>query len=347
MADEKNIEKKEENMVEAKTEEKTPPAKLDISPEEKARIKAEKVKMVKKKMEVLKAKKVKKAVKKVKTEEKELKPVLSGLVKDLLPNWTDLNAKEAASEINIYSMEGKAKDKMTLPATFFVVFRPDLIRKDVTAARANRRQVYGPNERAGQKHSVETWGKGHGVARCQRIKGQRTGAQSPCNVGGRRAHPPNTDTVWSKKVNKKERVLAKLSALSATKERDVVTARGHKFKEKITLPVVVEDGFKDINETAEVARVLENLGVIEDVERARNGTHIRAGRGKMRGRKYKTPKSILVVVDEDAPVIFAARNLPGVDVTTAACLSTEMLAPGGDPGRLTIFTKSAIKRLEG
>ena len=42
----------------------------------------------------------------------------------------------------------------------------------------------------------------------------------------------------------------------------------------------------------------------------------------------------------------AARNLPGVDVVTAKDLCAEDLAPGGDMGRLTIWTKSAIEALE-
>ena len=39
-------------------------------------------------------------------------------------------------------------------------------------------------------------------------------------------------------------------------------------------------------------------------------------------------------------------NIPGADVTTPARLNVELLAPGGDPGRLTIFTEAALKELE-
>ena len=41
----------------------------------------------------------------------------------------------------------------------------------------------------------------------------------------------------------------------------------------------------------------------------------------------------------------AFRNLSGVDVTTAKDLNTELLAPGGDPGRLVVFSKSAVSAL--
>ncbi|MFY9201556.1 MAG: 50S ribosomal protein L4, partial [Methanosarcina flavescens] len=71
------------------------------------------------------------------------------------------------------------------------------------------------------------------------------------------------------------------------------------------------------------------------------------GRGKLRGRKYKNKKSILIVAGEDAPILKAARNLAGVDVTTVDSLNAELLAPGTHAGRLTIWTESAIKKLEG
>ena len=38
-------------------------------------------------------------------------------------------------------------------------------------------------------------------------------------------------------------------------------------------------------------------------------------------------------------------NLPGVDVVAAKDLSAEDLAPGGDLGRLTVFTKTAVEAL--
>ena len=38
-----------------------------------------------------------------------------------------------------------------------------------------------------------------------------------------------------------------------------------------------------------------NFSIYEDVLRATNGKHIRAGKGKSRGRKYKIPKSILII----------------------------------------------------
>ena len=67
-----------------------------------------------------------------------------------------------------------------------------------------------PKPGAGMRHAVSTWGKGRGVARVQRLTQGAKGAESPNNVGGRRAFPPKAEKDWSKKINRKERTLAKL-----------------------------------------------------------------------------------------------------------------------------------------
>jgi large subunit ribosomal protein L4e len=51
------------------------------------------------------------------------------------------------------------------------------------------------------------------------------------------------------------------------------------------------------------------------------------------------------VVGEDRGIVLAARNLPGVDVVSVKELTVEKLAPGGVPGRLTVWTESAIREL--
>ena len=76
-----------------------------------------------------------------------------------------------------------------------------------------------------------------------------------------------------------------------------------------------------------------------------DGKGIRAGKGKRRGRKYRTPKSVLIVLSENNGSEKAFRNLSGVDVTTSKDLNTELLAPGGDPGRLVVFSKAAVSAL--
>ncbi len=248
--------------------------------------------------------------------------------------------------VNVYSVKGEVAGTVDVPAAFGAEYRPDLIKKAILAAAANSRQPYGPNPRSGMRHSVSTWGKGRGVARVQRLADGRRATQSPNNISGRRAHPPKVERIWEQKVNKKELKLARLSALAATANAECVKARGHKFDDKVTFPIVVEDGFQDIKTAKEVGQLFDVIGIGYDLDRAKDGTKIRAGRGKMRNRKYRTPVSVLIVVsDREVPVFKGAQNLPGVDVEDVRTLNTSLLAPGGDAGRLTVYTKSAIEKI--
>ncbi len=246
-------------------------------------------------------------------------------------------------QTNVYNVAGDVSGKMDVPAAFDTIYRPDIIKKAVLASAANARQPYGPSKKAGIRHSVSTWGKGRGVSRVQRLKSGKTGAESPNNVSGRRAHPPRPERIWAQKVNKKELAIARKSALGATADAERVKVRGHQFDENVLFPIVVEDAFQQIATTAEVLQFFDNIGIGYDVDRAKNGTKIRAGKGKMRNRRYRVPVSILVVVsDREVPVLKGASNLPGVQVETVSTLNTSILAPGGDAGRLTVYTQSAM-----
>lgn len=251
--------------------------------------------------------------------------------------------------VHIYSLDGDVVKTVELPPVFRSDIRTDLIRRAVTAAQANRRQPYGPRFGAGMRHSVRWSGKGHGVSRVPRIRGTMTGAQAPGTVGGRRAHPPRPDTVRAKKINDRERTMARNAALAALKDAALVAARGHRFKPDLSLPVVVEDGLEALEPergaTQEGAQILRRLGVFSDVERSKEGRHIRAGRGKMRGRRYRQPLSLLVVVKDTTKVRRLLGNLPGIEVIGPAALNAERLAPGGDPGRLTVFSEGALEVL--
>ena len=277
----------------------------------------------------------------------------------------EMDAGRLQSTFDISVEEGS---KITLPEAFSVSVREDLVRDAVASSRANRRQAYGSRRHvgkrrpmAGMKHSVEWWGKGRGVSRIMRRTGQRRGAQNPHTLGGRRAHGPKVEKNWGRKLNLKERRLARDSALSATTSVENVSARGHRFSEDIeSLPIVlgnyaeVRDGkteefsieaFNHGSATRKILAIFNEIGIGADLQRARDGRNIRAGKATMRGRVHKTPKSVLLVVKEKSGLAQAARNLPGVDVVAARDLCAEDLAPGGDIGRLTVFTKDAVEAL--
>ena len=249
-------------------------------------------------------------------------------------------------KVNVYTKDGSAAGEVELPHVFATEYRPDVIRKAVNAAQANRRQPYGSYKLAGHGPHASVR-SGQGISRIPRETQGSTATFVPPAVGGRRAHPPKVEKNWSEKANRKERQLARASAIAATASEDAVRLRGHKFKEGLTLPVIVDDAVEAIEKTQDLADALAAIGVGDDLTRARDGKHQRPGIGKLRGRRYKTPKSILFVVSGlEAPVLTAARNLTGVDVATPDMLSTELCAPGGDPGRLVVFTKSALSALE-
>lgn len=249
-------------------------------------------------------------------------------------------------KVNVYNKTGNSSGEVDLPAVFETEFRPDVIRKAVNSAQSNRRQAYGPSPLSGHKphRSIRS---GQGISRVPRATQGGNAVFSPAVVGGRRAHPPRPEKNWDEKCNRKERMLARASALAAGASEEAVRARGHKFKDGLTLPVIVDDELEAIEKTKDLIAALEAIGVGPDLTRALDGKHVRAGKGKMRGRKYKTPRSVLFVVSGlESPVISAAKNLVGVDVATPEMLSTELAAPGGDAGRLMVFTKSALNSLE-
>lgn len=250
------------------------------------------------------------------------------------------------TKAKIYGTDGKQNGEIELPKVFDTPFRPDVIRKNFNAIRSNKRHAYGSDPKAGCKHATASAGKGRGMSRVPRLTQGQRGALAPCVVGGRRAHPPKVERDWSEKINKKEKQLARNSALAATSKKEIVAERGHKFDDKVAFPIIVDEKFEKINKTKDMIDALDKIGVYEDVLRATNGKHIRAGRGKMRGRRYKTPKSILIVTTKDE-VEKSSRNLTGIDVIKPKDINVEYLAPGGDAGRLTIFTKSAISEIGG
>jgi large subunit ribosomal protein L4e len=252
--------------------------------------------------------------------------------------------------VGVYSIEGNKVGELELPPVFKTEPRPDLVRRAFLSEVSTKYQPKGVDPMAGKRTSAETWGKGFGVARVRRVKGSRhpsagRGAFAPFTVGGRRAHPPKTEEVLEEKINKKEYLLALKSAIACTAKKELVLARGHKC-EPPELPLIVSKEIEELKKTKEVKGVLEKLGVWQDVERAKAGKRIRAGKGKRRGRKYRKPVGPLVVVGDDKGISKAARNLPGVEVVGVKELSVEKLAPGGVPGRLTVWSESAIRQLE-
>jgi large subunit ribosomal protein L4e len=166
----------------------------------------------------------------------------------------------------------------------------------------------------------------------------------PQAEGGREAHPPKSEKIWSQKVNKKERILAIRSALAATTMPDLMKKRGHTFT--ASLPLVIVDDFENMKKTKEVVSLLVKIGLVSELERVSAPRKVRAGKGKMRGRKYRSKKGFLVIASKQCDALKACRNIRGADAVHPEELTAEHLAPGCQAGRLLIVTKSALAELQ-
>jgi large subunit ribosomal protein L4e len=245
-----------------------------------------------------------------------------------------------------------------LPIQFSEALRPDIIKRAVHAIEANTRQPYGSDPEAGKKASAKVSRRrrdyrgsyGHGISRVPRkvlsVRGTRfnwVGANAPGMRKGRRAHPPKAEKIWDKKINIKEKRKAIRSAMSATIVPELVEKRGHILP--AGYPFIIDSSFEKLSKTKDVIKALSALGLDSELTRSSTRT-IRAGRGTMRGRRYKSKKGPLVVVSDKCELFDAAKNIPGVDVKIVSRINASVLAPGTDYGRLTLWTKAAIEKIE-
>lgn len=249
--------------------------------------------------------------------------------------------------------EGKKK----LPAQFSEPVRTDLIKRAVEAIWSHERQPYATDPRAGKKASAKLSRRrrkyktsyGHGISRVPRKVLSRNGTQmtwvgafAPGTVKGRRAHPPVATKVWAQKINNQERRKAIRSALTASMNKHLIAAHGHVLPQEF--PFIISNVFEQLDKTQAVADALAKLGLEQELSRA-DKKKVRAGRGKSRGRKYKTAKGPLIVVAGDCKLLKAAQNIAGIDVCVVNKLNASVLAPGAVPGRLTLFTANAIDKM--
>jgi large subunit ribosomal protein L4e len=261
-------------------------------------------------------------------------------------------------KLKILSNENKELGSIDLPIQFSEEIRKDIIKRAVHCIQANRRQPYGSDPRAGMKSSAKLSRRrrdyktsyGHGISRVPRKilsgRGSRfnwVGAFAPGTVGGRRAHPPKAEKIWDKKINTKERRKAIRSAMSATIIKSFVQERGHKIPSNY--PFIIDKSFENLTKTDEVKKILLSFGLKEELERV-SERKIRPGKGKMRGRKYKNKVGPLIVVSGPCDLQKAARNIPGVDIRSVRSINAELLAPGADCGRLTLWTDSSIEKIK-
>jgi len=150
---------------------------------------------------------------------------------------------------------------------------------------------------------------------------------------------------WHRKVNVNQKRYALVSALAASAVPALVQARGHKIDEVAEVPLVLSN-IDTVKKTAEAAKILGKVGAGAEVEKAKESKKLRAGKGKLRNRRYVSRRGPLVVYTEKSGLEKAFRNIPGVELAQVDRLSLLQLAPGGHLGRFVIWTQGAFEKLD-
>lgn len=261
-------------------------------------------------------------------------------------------------KLTIKNTQNTSLGTIDLPTQFNEPVRTDLIRRAVESLQSKRRQPYGADPRAGLEYSADLSRRrkhyrgsyGKGISRVPRKIMSRSGtqfnwvgAEMPGTVGGRRAHPPKAWKIFAKLLNRKENQKAIRSAISATLNPELSNLRGHNVPKDY--PFALDSDFESLNKTKDMVDSLQKIGLTDDLSRAKP-TQVRAGIGKMRGRKIKRATSALLVFSKDSDALKAANNIPGVQAVRVDELNAELLAPGTHAGRITLFTKDAITRMK-
>ena len=257
----------------------------------------------------------------------------------------------------ILDITGKETETIDLPKQFSEPLNKNLIKRAVIILQSNARQQYGSFPMAGMRSSAKLSRRrgnykgayNHGMSRVPRKTLWKRGTQfgwvgafMPGAVGGRKAHPPQLDKDFTRKINKKENRKAIRSAISATLNPELVKQH---HRVSIALPLILESKFESLNKTKQVKEVLEKIGLKDELSRI-SERKVRAGKGKSRGRKYKIKTGPLIVTAKSCSLEKASRNMQGIQIVPVNSLNAELLAPGTAPGRLVIWTKNAIERMK-
>jgi len=247
----------------------------------------------------------------------------------------------------LFDSQGKKKSEIQLPKLFSQRVRPDVVSKYFEVEKFI--QPYASNVDAGKRqsasgtisHKRHDW-KGHygrGISRVPRKTMWRRGtrffwiaANAPGTRQGRRAHPPK-GIGKEKKLNKKEIQLAFNSAFAATAQSDFIISRYATLDKIENMPAVIESLPE---KTKSLTSIIKNIfGKHSNI--AFKKKSVRAGKGKLRGRKYKSNAGALILIASDEKTKFKTH-----DIKSVSDVSISDLYP---LGRLTIYTKKAMEEL--
>jgi large subunit ribosomal protein L4e len=158
--------------------------------------------------------------------------------------------------------------------------------------------------------------------------------------------PTKTWRKWHRKINLTQKRYAVASALAATAVPALVMARGHDIDEVPEIPLVLDNAVESTKKTSAAKDILAAVGAMDDVNKAADSKQIRAGKGKMRNRRYTLRRGPLIIYANNDGVEQAFRNLPGVELCCVSRLNLLQLAPGGHMGRFCIWSQAALEQLD-
>tara|TARA_Y100000310_G_scaffold48516_1_gene44970 strand:+ start:6686 stop:7435 length:750 start_codon:yes stop_codon:yes gene_type:complete len=235
---------------------------------------------------------------------------------------------------------GKAGKEIDLPKNFSVKIRKDILQKVFEVQKGSLQQAYGAMPGAGAGYSASgisikrrhKWKSsyGRGISRIPRKIMSRhgasfnwVGATVASARGGRKPHAPRSQKNLFKKINKKELLLAFNSGFAGSFEKDAY---------------VFDSGILDLK-SKEFFTVLKKV-FGDKFDKVLKKKTIRAGKGKMRGRKYKSNAGMIFVIGSDEKM-----NRKGVEVVNVNELWVGDLAPNGISGRIASYSENAIKEI--
>jgi large subunit ribosomal protein L4e len=148
------------------------------------------------------------------------------------------------------------------------------------------------------------------------------------------------------------RRFATASALAASSIPSLLMARGHQVSTVPEVPLVINSEIfagAAIARTSAALGLLNSVGAGPDISKVKASRKLRAGKGKLRGRRHRQRRGPLIVYNpaEDGKEIgLAFRNIAGVETCSVFALNLLQLAPGGHLGRFIIWTSGAFKALD-
>lgn len=248
---------------------------------------------------------------------------------------------------------GKEVGSVNMPKSFSSKIREDILLKVFEAQKGIYAQAYGAMDGAGAQYSASGIAKkkrhdwkatyGKGISRVPRKVMSRHGASFnwigatvASTRGGRRPHAPRSVKNLFKKINKREILIAFNSAISGTVDAKSLEK---KYGRETKSGFVFNDKILDIK-TSEFIKTMKVL-FGDSFGSVLKHKSIRAGIGKMRGRKYKSNAGLLFVIGNEEKM-----KRKGIDVINVGDLALKNLSPNGVPGRLVCYTENAIKEIK-